>query len=68
MTYLGKRDPPILHKRTSEEYDLIAEMPVCADTFLWEAEPAGRAESTALNVSFQTIEWMVSFIPNLYKN
>lgn len=68
MTYLGKRDPPILHKTTSEECTLAAEMPVCADASLREAEPAGRAESTALNVSFQTVAWMVSFIPNLYKN
>lgn len=61
MTHLGKRDPPILHKTTSEECAPTAEMAVCADTFLWEAEPAGRAESTAVNVSFQTVDWMVSF-------
>lgn len=68
MTYLGKKDPPILHKTTSVECTLTADMPVCADTLLREAEPAEIAESTALDVSFQTVDWMVSFIPNLYKN
>lgn len=56
MTYLGKKDPPILHKTTSEECTLTADMPVCADTLLREAEPAEIAESTALDVSFQTVD------------
>lgn len=52
----------------SEECACTSDMPVCADTLLQKAEPVGIAESTALNVSLQTVDWMVSFLPNLHKN
>jgi len=40
----------------SEECACAADMPVCADTLLRRAEPGGMAESTALNVSLQTVD------------